>query len=1224
MNHDWNAEQLLTEHFDAPIRFHLHEGSIDLTDIKTHIHNRIHGVDSKGKRHLLHNENILFAISVEKIKNVREHIKMFRAVKNLKLTRKSIAQNRFCVDDVRLEAVVGDNIAIVTRRGHVIRGELQTFDKYHLFMQVGKQMVLVYRSGLFGFKEEIDAALRQNQNLDALRETRNKGLQALIDNKWIHGFKRLLTELYPDNAHFIYELLQNAEDAGASKVRFVLKNDSCEFEHNGAKLFTIDDVESITNIGSGTKAEDPTNIGKFGIGFKAVFAYTSTPEIESGGFHFLIRDMLVPDTKDLFPCVLGEGKTRFVFPFDNPKKPPEQACTEIEKNLRKLNENTLLFLNNIRKIEYCLPDSTKGSLERREIANDRNRIEIYVTRPADQTPESQQYLRFAKDVTVQDETGESKCCQIAIAFGMDKSPRGGWKIIPLNPGQVCIYFPAVKETSKLRFHLHAPFASTVARDSVRECPANDELRNHLSDLIAESMHIIRDIGLLDVEFLATLPNDQRELSPFYQPFQERLIEEFNKEKLTPMKRRWSEHAAASGVYRGSVVLSDLIDDEDLAVLLGRDPSQPLWIANPPQINQSADNFLSMLDISRWTTEDLIEVLDGHSNKVTKWLRDKSDEWHQDLYVLLGDFLSRASSYSSAEKKLPNLRIVRCHDDEYRAGSECHFYSDDVGPAQDLLASDTGYVEGIQLTHNEEDEYEENFHYVVKAVYSSGRSNDNEKAHKFLEDIGVRKVDETERIKLILRERYKDQIRPRDEDMEKFMALVEDEPEKKSLFKDYFIFEVDLERDNKRWFSKPSQVFVDSPYLETGLTVYYSALEEDSGSFKRALSPNYVESGINLKRLGEFAKALGARTQLEADEQKIPENHPEWHNHLSQGSGVWRQNTGIDEDYRIPECQILLANPSITKSKLLWQAMCSLPEEYLKAQFCWNQSNPLNEGHSSLVHELRNAKWVPQKNGDSISFVYPREASIEHLPEGFSYETRQNWLDAIKFGEIAKKQRSENILKEAEQNLRNRRATEMGFNSADEANTMAEIANAWKAQGKSPDELRNKLMAGKRRKERILIELEDAPEKEYEQRLRSVRSTIGTIDRRTYLRARYTTDDDKMECQMCRQDMPFKKRNSDEDYFEAVEALKKDHFSKEHEAQHLALCPECAAKYKEFVKRDEAARKALYDFLKNSQAPEVRLQLEDFVIRIWFEDKHWQDLKTVLYYYENVYDPDDVD
>ena len=555
--------------------------------------------------------------------------------------------------------------------------------------------------------------------INQLSEMRKNGLQALIDNEWFEGFKRLLTNLYPDNAHFIYELLQNAEDAEASKVHFVLYADRLEFEHNGKQLFAIDDIKSITSIGTSTKADDPTNIGKFGIGFKAVFAYTNTPEIESGEFHFRIRDMVVPDTEGLSPGALGARRTRFVFPFDNPEKPPEKAATEIEKNLRKLNENTLLFLNNIHQIKYNLPDSKKGSLERKK-NDDGNRIEISVKHPEDILPKSTHYLRFTKNVDVQGENDKPKCCQIAIAFGMDASKSGNWKIISLNPGQVCIYFPAVKEPCNLRFHIHAPFASTVARDSVRECPANDELRDRIADLVAESMHAIRDQGLLDVRFLATLPNCKDNLSLFCDPIRERLIEEFNQMKLTPMKQ--GGHAPASGCYRGRRDLSDLIDDEDLAALLDKPCSQPLWIANPQQKNQLGDNFLSMLDISIWTITDLVEVLEIFEY-VTKWLEKKSNAWHQKLYAFLGDFLSSAQSdlvVQERKDQLSKLCIVRCNDKTYRIGSGCRFSNDDMesDPPKD----------GTQ---------ENGFHFVAKGVYSYGKNkSQQEKARKFLDEIGV--------------------------------------------------------------------------------------------------------------------------------------------------------------------------------------------------------------------------------------------------------------------------------------------------------------------------------------------------------------------------------------------------------------------------------------------------------------------------------------------------------
>ena len=80
--------------------------------------------------------------------------------------------------------------------------------------------------------------------INELSADRKRLLKELIDNKMLEGFKRWLTDLYPDNAHFIYELLQNAEDAGASEVQFILNADRLEFEHNGPELFNINHVES--------------------------------------------------------------------------------------------------------------------------------------------------------------------------------------------------------------------------------------------------------------------------------------------------------------------------------------------------------------------------------------------------------------------------------------------------------------------------------------------------------------------------------------------------------------------------------------------------------------------------------------------------------------------------------------------------------------------------------------------------------------------------------------------------------------------------------------------------------------------------------------------------------------------------------------------------------------------------------------------------------------------
>jgi len=79
---------------------------------------------------------------------------------------------------------------------------------------------------------------QQNQWFDALTAMRQKWVDANRANGFENGLKNLLTDLYPDNAHFIYELLQNAEDARATTVRFTLTDACVEFEHDGKRLFS--------------------------------------------------------------------------------------------------------------------------------------------------------------------------------------------------------------------------------------------------------------------------------------------------------------------------------------------------------------------------------------------------------------------------------------------------------------------------------------------------------------------------------------------------------------------------------------------------------------------------------------------------------------------------------------------------------------------------------------------------------------------------------------------------------------------------------------------------------------------------------------------------------------------------------------------------------------------------------------------------------------------------
>ena len=90
-----------------------------------------------------------------------------------------------------------------------------------------------------------------------------------------------------------------------------------------------------------------------------------------------------------------------------------------------------------------------------------------------------------------------------------------------------------------------------------------------------------------------------------------------------------------------------------------------------------------------------------------------------------------------------------------------------------------------------------------------------------------------------------------------------------------------------------------------------------------------------------------------------------------------------------------------------------------------------------------------------------------------------------------------------------------------------------------------------------------------------------------------------------------KKHEGEYYFEAIEALSRDHFAKEHEAQFLALCPLCAAMYNEFVKHDVGAMESLKNALMNSEDAEVSLQLGELGTSVRFVEKHFLDIRAII-------------
>lgn len=91
-----------------------------------------------------------------------------------------------------------------------------------------------------------------------------------------NSVESLATDIYSEDKRFIYELIQNADDAALnedSELSIDILDNYVVLSHNGAP-FSSRDIRGLCSIGLGTKTNDATKTGYKGIGFKSVFGQT--------------------------------------------------------------------------------------------------------------------------------------------------------------------------------------------------------------------------------------------------------------------------------------------------------------------------------------------------------------------------------------------------------------------------------------------------------------------------------------------------------------------------------------------------------------------------------------------------------------------------------------------------------------------------------------------------------------------------------------------------------------------------------------------------------------------------------------------------------------------------------------------------------------------------------------------------------------------------------------
>jgi hypothetical protein len=443
---------------------------------------------------------------------------------------------------------------------------------------------------------------------------------------WDTAVLDLLGQLYSDRTHFIFELIQNAEDAGASELSFELFPDRLEVRHDG-RPFTEADVRGICGVGQSRKSL--TAIGQFGIGFKSVYAYTKTPRVYSSGEHFRIESYVRPFPVE--PLDVPGSQTLFVFPFDHDTVPAAVAASEISAALHALRPGTLLFLSNIARLRVG------GSVIKRSVTEGTPR---HITLSKGRGRRGEEWLVWAREVEGLGPVSQ----RIEIAFRAEAGRITGCDSSPLT-----VFFPTEKETF-LGFVIQGPYRTTPARDNVPgHDPSNQALVRQTAALLADVLHELAAGGSLTVEVLRTLPLDAARFPPgsMFRPLFDSVREALRRAELIP---------AAGGGYRAAADLKLARDADVLGLLdagqLGAlyDAGRAVWFAEE-SISESRTPVLwrylrDELGIEEVTGEDVIARVSAEFG------RAQSDEWIARLYA----FLFAHSSLWRAARAKPTIRL----------------------------------------------------------------------------------------------------------------------------------------------------------------------------------------------------------------------------------------------------------------------------------------------------------------------------------------------------------------------------------------------------------------------------------------------------------------------------------------------------------------------------------------------------------------------------------------
>jgi len=320
-----------------------------------------------------------------------------------------------------------------------------------------------------------------------------------------------------------FELIQNADDAGASRIQFdvlndrlVVENDSvfsdcgrvaedaeCQWKETGNPNggHRACDFHALSTVSSANKSGEGSLIGRFGVGFVSVYQITDRPVIRSGKTELALDPAAEGATIRSVPIVPG---TRIELPWAmDPKTPlrrrladfslPADAADQMLQALVEAVGRTLFFLRNVKMVSV----SRHGQLRER-VSVERANGKLTIRRGSEKQPEEWLLLSgdasaSAAQLVVKFDGGglERRQTNVQVAFRCDQArPQE-------ELGQLYAYLPT-DDPSGLPCHINGDFFPKQDRKTIvlaghgPQQAWNEMLLRVAAQAIASNLLVLRD------------------------------------------------------------------------------------------------------------------------------------------------------------------------------------------------------------------------------------------------------------------------------------------------------------------------------------------------------------------------------------------------------------------------------------------------------------------------------------------------------------------------------------------------------------------------------------------------------------------------------------------------------------------------------------------------------------------------------------------------------------